>query len=447
VTSPPRAATDWSLVWLLVVTGFAVASQVGKVPPALPAIRAEMGIDLRAAGWFVSLINLMTAMVGVLVALTADRVGHRRLAVVGLMAGVLASAAGALTTSATTLFACRVVEGLGFLAVVVSVPPLLLRISAPRDVRQVMALWGAYLPGGAGLMALASAFLLPTVGWRGVWWTAAGVLVLATVAVLRSPAGRGENAVPRGDSRSLGRDLRDAAFSPGALAIGACFGCYASSWLALVGFLPTLQVERLGFDPAVAAATTAGVITINVIGSIAAGWLLHRGWRRLTILVATALVMALTAAGVFLELLPPLLRLATAFVFSAVSSAIPGALFAAVPVHAPRPALIGATTGVLMQGSNIGLLLGPPIVAALVSAGGWSWALLFTTPALAGAALAAWVLHRAEQRLGHRQSPLNAALGMAGRSNHPNRALCAGGATWRRCDSRARRRRRARPRG
>jgi hypothetical protein len=91
-----------------------------------------------------------------------------------------------------------------------------------------------------------------------------------------------------------------------------------------------------------------------------------------------------------------------AFIFSAIASAIPGALFAAVPVHARRPALVGATTGVLMQGSNVGSLLGPPIVAALVSTGGWSWALYYTTPALACAALSAWILHGAERKLSRR---------------------------------------------
>lgn len=399
-----RTATDWSLAWLLVITGFAVAAQVGKVPPALPVIRAELGIDLRAAGWFLSLVNLMSALIGVLVALTAERIGHRRLTIMGLVAGGAASAAGALTTSATLLFTCRVIEGLSLLAVAVSVPPMILRISAPGDTHKVMGLWGTYLPGGAGVMALASAFLLPATGWRGVWWTTAAVLIVMTLAILRSPAGRGDNAAPPALGRSLGRDMRDAATSPGALAIGACFGFYASSWLALVGFLPTLQVEQLGFSPPVAAATTAGVITVNVLGSIVAGWLLHQGWRRLTILIVTALAMAMTAAGVFLDWLPPLLRLVTAFVFSAVASAIPGALFAAVPVHAPRPALVGATMGMLMQGSNAGLLFGPPIVAALVSSGGWSWALFYILPALGCSALAAWLLHRAERRLAHRRT-------------------------------------------
>ncbi len=395
---PPRTSTDWRLVWVLVLAGFAIASLVGKAPPALPAIRAELDIDLRAAGWFVSLVNLMTALGGTLMALAADRVGHRRLAMTGLLAGALASALGAMVHSPTALFLSRAVEGLGFLAVAVSMPPLVLRLSTASDARQAMALWGAYLPGGAGLMALASAGLLPTVGWRGVWWVSAAVLVVMACVLFHSRAGRDANALPR-SGRSLGRDMLDAAGSRGALAIGACFGCYAGSWFALIGFLPTLQVERLGFDPATAAAITAGVIVVNVTGSITAGWLLHQGWRRFTILAGTAVIMALTAAGVFLDLLPPVLRLAMAFLFSAVASAIPGALFAAVPVHAPRPALVGATTGILMQGSNVGSLLGPPIVAALVSAGGWPWALCFTTPTLAGAVLAAWVLHRTEQRL------------------------------------------------
>jgi MFS family permease len=395
----PRAATDWRLVWLLVGTGFAVACQVGKVPPSLPAIRAELGIDLRAAGWFVSLVNLMTALLGTLVALSADRFGHRRLVLAGLAAGTAASVVGATTSSVVVLFAGRIVEGLGLLAVAVSLPSLIIRASAADDVRQTMALWGAYLPGGAGLMALAAAGLLPLTGWRGVWWASVLVLLLMMLALLASAAGRGANAVPRHDVRSLGRDIVDATTSTGALAIAVCFGCYASSWFSLIGFLPTLQVERLGFEPALAAAITAGVITVNVSGSIVAGHLLQRGWPRLTILVATSGIMGLTAAGVFLDVLPPALRLATAFVFSAIASAIPGALFAAVPVHAPRPALIGATNGVLMQGSNIGALLGPPVVAALVVAGGWSWALLYTTPALAGAAIAAWILDRAERRL------------------------------------------------
>ncbi|MCW5744998.1 MAG: MFS transporter, partial [Alphaproteobacteria bacterium] len=238
MTIPPRSTTDWPLVWLLVLVGFAVAALVGKVPPSLPAIRGELDMSLRTAGWFVSLVNLMTALAGTLVALAGDRIGHRRLVAAGLAAGALASAGGAMTASAATLFVCRGIEGLSFLAVAVSVPSLILRVSTAGDTRQAMALWGIYLPGGAGLMALASAGLLPTWGWRGVWWTSAAVLVLAALALLRSSAGRGANAVASSGGRSLGRDMVEAASSPGPLAIGACFGFYSVSWFSMIGFLP-----------------------------------------------------------------------------------------------------------------------------------------------------------------------------------------------------------------
>jgi predicted MFS family arabinose efflux permease len=396
VNPPARSTTDWKLAILLIVAGIAAATQIGKVPPALPAIRAELGIDLRAAGWFVSLVNLMTALIGILIALAADRIGHRRLVIFGLLLGGAASAAGALTYSATLLFALRILEGLGFLSVAVPVPALILRVTATADTRRMMGYWGAYLPAGAGAMAFASAGLLPWLGWHGVWWASALLLSIVALAVLGSKAGLGDNALPPAPGRSLGRDIATTAGSAGPLAIGICFGLYSGAWFALIGFLPTLQVETLGFSIPLAAAIGAGVIAINVCGSLVAGHLLHRGVPRFAVLAGTALIMATTAALVFIDWLPPLVRLAMAFAFSASASAIPGALFGAVPVHAPRPDLIGATTGVLMQCSNIGSLLGPPVVAALVSAGGWSWAALYTTPALLASIAAAWVLHRRE---------------------------------------------------
>ena len=76
--------------------------------------------------------------------------------------------------------------------------------------------------------------------------------------------------------------------------------------------------------------------------------------------------MALCAAGIFIDGVPDLLRLVLAGVYSAVIGVVPAALFTALPVHAPRPELVGASTGLLMQGSNVGSLIGPPITGALV---------------------------------------------------------------------------------
>jgi hypothetical protein len=63
--------------------------------------------------------------------------------------------------------------------------------------------------------------------------------------------------------------------------------------------------------------------------------------------------------------------------------------------------VVGAATGLLMQDSNIGAFLGPPITAVLVAAGGWPSAAWLTSCALCALAIAAGAsvfLHWRERR-------------------------------------------------
>src|SRR5580704_9307841 len=91
--------TPWGLIGLLVAAGIVAAFHVGKVPPALPSIRAELGATLHQAGWLLSTVNLISAVGGMAIALTADRVGHLRLVILGTTLSFVASLCGALCTS------------------------------------------------------------------------------------------------------------------------------------------------------------------------------------------------------------------------------------------------------------------------------------------------------------------------------------------------------------
>jgi MFS family permease len=119
---------------------------------------------------------------------------------------------------------------------------------------------------------------------------------------------------------------------------------------------------------------------------------------RVVIIVSATVSMAICASAIFVDGVPDLLRLVLAGVYSAVIGVVPGCLFTAIPVHAPRRQLVGAATGLLMQMSNLGALVGPPITAALVSAGGWPAASRMTAIALGIAALAGIFLHWRERR-------------------------------------------------
>ncbi len=390
--------TPWPLIALLVAAGVVAAFHVGKMPPSIPSIRAELDASLRQAGWLLSTINLVTALGGMAIALTADRFGHRRLVLLGTGLCAVASLFGAFAVDVDLLLVTRVIEGLGFIAVTVAAPTLLLRICTPASQRITMAIWTTYMPAGAGTMMLIAAVILPLTSWRIVWFVASIATILMLIALLVVGQRRRElDPVPASHRPVLG-DMKEVASSGGPLAIALCFAAYSCCWFAVVGFLPTLQIDRLGFSTSTAAIVTALVAMVNVTGNLSAGWLLHHGVPRVFVIVGAAVTMSFCAAGIFVDGVPDILRLVLAGIYSAVIGVIPGSLFTAIPVHAPRPQLAGAATGLLMQGSNIGGLLGPPITGALVAGAGWPSAAWLTSTALGVAAAAGLFLHWREKR-------------------------------------------------
>ncbi len=390
--------TPWGLVGLLVAAGIVAAFHVGKVPPSIPSIREELGASLAQAGWLLSMVNLITALGGTAIALSADRFGHRRLILLGTALSVAASGLGAVAGSVDALLVGRFFEGLGFIAVVVAIPTLVLRIARPADQRLAMTLWSVYMPAGAGSMMLIAAVVLPGASWRIAWLVAAGASALMLVALLLRALPRHEFDPLPIERRPVLHEMAEVASAGGPLAIALCFGAYSCCWYTVIGFLPTLQVDHLGFSTSTAAIFTAAVTIVNVGGNLAAGWLMRHNVPRVALIVGAAASMALCAAGIFVDGVPDLMRLVLAGVYSAVIGVVPAALFTALPVHAPRPELVGASTGLLMQDSNVGSLIGPPITGALVVAGGWPAAAWLTTVALATTAAAGLFLHWRERR-------------------------------------------------
>lgn len=374
------------------------ALYVGKVPPSIPSIRDTLGVSLRQAGWLLSLVNMTAALGGMVIALTVDRFGHRRLAVVGTALCCAASLLGAFTSSIDVLLLSRFLEGLGFIVVTVSVPTLILRVTALRDRHRAMTIWTSYMPAGAGGMMLVASVILPETSWRAVWLVASAASLLMLIALLLIAVPRRELDAQPARRRPILHEIAEVATSGGPLAIAVCFGAYSCCWLAVVGFLPTLQVERLAFSPSTAAILTALVTTLNVAGNLLAGFLLQHGLPRVALISGAAISMAFCAAGIFIDGVPDLWRLVLACIYSAVIGIVPGALFTGLPVHSPRPELIGASTGLLLQGSNFGGLFGPPITGALVSSGGWPAAAWLTSIALGTVAASSLFLHWRERR-------------------------------------------------
>ncbi|MEE8516986.1 MAG: MFS transporter [Alphaproteobacteria bacterium] len=367
------------------------AAHVGKVPAALPLIRAELGLDLVTAGWVVSIFNAIGVAVGMAVGVFADRFGRRRVAIGGLAALVLGSAAGAMAEVGWVLLLTRFFEGLGFVIIAITAAAILAKASQDRDRRFVLGAWGAYYPTGMAAMMLLSPPLLGAYGWRGLWLAVAlataGWLVVMWVATrdANDLEADSEGALP-----SSFDDIRVTVARPGPWLLAFCFGLYTLQWLALMAWMPTFLVESRGATLGMAATLTVIAVAVNIPGNLMGGYLLHRGVARWLLLAGAAALSVVLGIGIFLDVLGDPARYGLCLAYSFFVGVIPAAVLSGAPVFTPTANQLATTNGLLVHGANLGQVAGPPVVAAVVAATG-SWdagAWVFAAAGIIGTVLA-----------------------------------------------------------
>ncbi|MFC5142553.1 MFS transporter [Actinomycetospora rhizophila] len=157
---------------------------------AFPAIRADFpGSDLGALSWVLNGYTVVFAAFLALAGRLADRLGHRRVFLVGLAVFTLASAACAAAPSVGLLVAGRAVQALG--AALVTPTSLSLLLAAFPAERRAHAV-GAWASIGAVAAALGPPLggLLVEASWHWVFLVNVPVGVVALLAGLRAlPAG------------------------------------------------------------------------------------------------------------------------------------------------------------------------------------------------------------------------------------------------------------------
>ncbi|KRB99777.1 MFS transporter [Hydrogenophaga sp. Root209] len=384
---------------IVFAVGVTCALHVGKLPVAIPVLREALGLPLVQAGFLLSLVQLAGMTLGLAVGLTADRLGPRRVMLVGLVLLALGSALGSVAPGTGVLLLSRVVEGMGFLLAVLPAPGLLRqRVLHAPTLSRALGWWGAYMPLGTALALFFGAALMGAVGWRWAWALLA-LLSLCAAAVLAhcvsvDVQSDGHDTVPR--LAKWGPRLKRTLAAPGPWWVALAFFLYSGQWLAVVGFLPTIYAQA-GYGAVAVGALSALAAGINMAGNIGAGRLLAQGVRPGVLLAAGFCVMGLGSMIAFTAVGYPLWQYVAVLAFSGVGGLIPGTLFALAVVLAPGEDTVSTTVGWMQQFSAMGQFIGPPLVAWVATqTGGWqsTWWVTGTSSVLglllAGRLQAAW---------------------------------------------------------
>jgi MFS family permease len=381
--------TPWGVVILLIGAGMLASAQMGKVHIALPFIRRDLSLSLFQASWLLSALNILSMIGATLAGAMAGHWGPRKYLLWGLFIIAIAGCAGAASPNGIALLATRVVEGLGFMAVVVAAPSLLAAVVHPCDMKMAFSAWATYMPGGIALITLVAPVALQRFGWRGLWVFVSLLVTVCLVALAHVTRNSfSESQVEK--SKEPLADLRAVLFSRGPLMLALMFATYTTQHLAVMGFMPTILVEKAGLSATRAGLLTSIAMAANIVGNLSAGLLLRRGVHREVLIALTSLFMGFMTIGIFKTESSFELPYICCFLFSCVGGIIPAALLGAAPVYAPSKQLIPATNGLLVQGANLGIVFGPPLLSIVATRFGWRWVPVETMLfALAGAGIGA----------------------------------------------------------
>ena len=386
-----QVETRWAGVGAIVGAGVVASLQVGKVIIAAPLLRQDMGLDLASIGTLTAVFSLLGVVGGIAAGGVIARFGARRMLLLGLLATALGTAMGAIAPSYAILLASRVVEGLGFLMITVAGPAALQRLVSASGRDFAFALWSCYMPTGMAIAMLASQAFEH---WQAVWWCAGAAVIvsLASVAALL-PAGQAAAPAPL-SWRGMRQDTVDTLSAAGPVLLALSFTLYSLMFFALFTFLPVLLMDQLGLTLAQAGLYSAIASAANIVGNLGAGVLLARGWRRSTLIACASVTMGVVALLIFRSVLPAMPTFLLCVLFSAVGGLIPATLLGTAPLVAPRPALTAASVGLVMQGSNLGQVIGPVTVGGVIDRYGWSAASTIVLAAGLGGVLIAAALRR-----------------------------------------------------
>jgi EmrB/QacA subfamily drug resistance transporter len=205
---PPRLGL---ILGLLVTAQFIVVLDYSIVQIALPTIRIDLGMSLADLQWIISAYGLTFAGFLILSGRASDIYGRKLLFTIGLVVFSVASLAGGLATSESTLIAARVVQGIGAAMASATCLALIVRIFGPLGrLNQALGIFTAVSSAGFSAGVVLGGVLTEALGWRWIFFVNVPIGIVAALLAIRY--------LP--DAGGLQRERRHLDF-PGAVAVTA----------------------------------------------------------------------------------------------------------------------------------------------------------------------------------------------------------------------------------
>ncbi len=362
---------------VLAVSVFLASPGLAIVAPLMAPIRDEFGVGNFEAGLVVSAFGVARMLVDLPAGLLADRLPKALLTVGGFGFLLAGSFLSALAPSLPALLAGRALTGVGSGLVMTTAIAWAGAIAPPgrqaRLISQVEATW------------MTSATLAPVIGgaiasrwdWRATFWYCT-IAAMVSAAMLLALAGRSRAAAPAACKTAAGpRALR---------ASGPVLGAYAAGFTIFFNrngvrnmLLPLFAATVAGLGAASVGLVVAVVAGVTVATTVLGGRLADRFGRRPVLLAGLAILLVSDLALIAARSEALLLAMGVLVGLGGISTSIP----AAVIVGSVPAERLGSAIGGYRLVQDVGFVLGPLVIGAILDRVGFEAGLVLAAAAVA----------------------------------------------------------------
>ena len=173
---------------------FLVTMDVTIVNVALPAIRRDLHATIAGLQWAIDAYTVVIASFLMLAGSTADRLGRRRTFQTGLAVFSVGSLLCSLAPTTSSLVLCRVIQAIGgSMLNPVAMSIITNTFTEKRARARAIGVWGAVVGISMAAGPLLGGLLTETVGWRSIFWINVPVGAVAFFLTARFiPESRGQ---------------------------------------------------------------------------------------------------------------------------------------------------------------------------------------------------------------------------------------------------------------
>ncbi|MGV9626118.1 MFS transporter [Streptomyces sp. NPDC003487] len=174
-----------------------VSLDVTALNVALPAMQRDLHAPTSGLQWTIDAYTLVLASLLMLAGSTADRVGRKRVFMLGLVVFTAGSALCSLAPNLDALVAFRMMQAVGgSMLNPVAMSIITNTFTDPRERARAIGVWGAVVGLSMAAGPMVAGVLVESVGWRSIFWLnlpvglAALLLTLRYVPESRAPKAR-----------------------------------------------------------------------------------------------------------------------------------------------------------------------------------------------------------------------------------------------------------------